>query len=141
MLELNKIPIHDSVVLGYEVDAEKCEIRIRTEYRNGGGAKTPNATRADVIFCDVAAYSIVNDSFGTILFDIEEVDPFQIIEDNWESFERGYRASGWPGNWAHTKDAAIAYLKNKSINGYSIGSSIGLSGWVLAKSLKFISHE
>jgi hypothetical protein len=130
------ISIHDNFLLGYEVDASKREIVLRTEFRDSGEAEN-----TDVIFSEVAAYHFTNDSFGTILFGIDVVDSNQIFHDNWTLFEAGWKRSGWPGEWGTSKEKASAYFAQNAIRGFYIGSSIGMSGWVLAKTMEMRSKS
>jgi len=131
-----KISIHDNSLLGYEVDMAKRKISLRTEFIDKSASET-----ADVIFNDVIAYQFVNDSFGTILYEIEEVDSNQIAKENWMAFEDGWKSSGWPGEWTTSLEKASVYLSQNSIKGFYIRSSIGMSGWILAKSIDFQSSK
>ncbi len=135
MNKSSEISIHDNFLLGYEVNATERKIVLRTEFRDAGGSK-----KIDVIFSDVIAYNFINDSFGTLLYAIAETDSNQLVIENWKLFEDGWKAFGWPGDWVASPEKASAYLSQNSIRGFNIESSIGMSGWVLAKSMmkKFI---
>jgi hypothetical protein len=130
----NEISIHDNDLLGYEVRGPEHEIVLKTEYRDG-----PLSEKTDVVFNQVLAYNFINDSFGTILYGVAEMDINNFVEENWDLFEAG-RKWGWPGAWVSTKENTKTYLAQNSIRAYSIGSSIGMSGWVLAKTVKHIAH-
>lgn len=136
MKNSREISIHDNSLLGYEVDAAKQKITLRTEF-----IEASTSEKTDVIFSDVIAYHFVNDSFSTILYGIKEIDSNQIVMENWMAFEEGWKSSGWPGEWATSKEKASAYISQNSIQGFSIESSIGMSGWVLAKSMRIQSSK
>lgn len=129
-----EISIHDNVLLGYEVRSDEHEIVFKTEYRDGALRE-----RTDVIFNQVIAYSFINDSFGTILYDVTEMDINMFIEENWDAFEEGGKW-GWPGSWVSSKENTKIYLAQNSIRAYRIDSSIGMSGWILGKTTERIAR-
>ena len=129
-----KISIHDNFLLGYEVRNTEREIVLKTEYREGH-----STDRTDVVFTHVIAYSLIDDAFDTILFDVAEMDVNTFLEENWDVFEAG-RKSGWPGNWVSSIENTKTYLAQNSIRAYSIESSVGMNGWVLAKAVELVAR-
>lgn len=122
--------IHDNTLLGYNVDSRFRKITVQTERPESEG-------RVDVIFSEVTGYLFEHDPFGTIFYGIEEVDPNLLMKNNWDLIQDGCRESGWFGAWAQSLERATAHFAANSIKGYELSSSIGMSGWVLAKSMEF----
>ena len=126
--------VHDHKLLGYDVDHRGRTIRLQTVFDESVPSEF-----IDVIFSGVVAYSFTNDTLelGTILFGIDEVSAATLVADNEEMFESG-RRFGWPGDWNRSVQEAQEHLQSASIKGFEISASLGLSGWVLAKSVR---HE
>lgn len=126
------LKIHDNVLNGYSVSRTNKTILLETVYRHSDPHEYTN-----VLFTDVFAYFFENDSFeiGTVLFDIVEVSPERIVDNNWALFEEK-RPHGWPGSWATSKDNATTFLGNNAIKAFEISSSCGLCGWVLSKTVE-----
>ena len=127
---MTDISIHDNLLLSCTVWTEKHEIRLETVFRD---VEHPENT--DVVFADVLAYHLENDSFGTILFDVTEISTESIYTDYRDLFEQG-RRYGWPGAWSENTEAYLAYLGAENITGYYISAAIGMTGWVLAKEMR-----
>jgi hypothetical protein len=49
--------------------------------------------------------------------------------------------SGTPGSWASDISSAPAKLVEKGVRGFILSSSLGLSGWVIAKESSSISAQ
>jgi len=124
--------VHDNYLLGYEVRHTVREIRLRTEFRHSDPPE-----RTDVVFAGVVAYGFKHDALylGTILFDVEEVDPISIWQECAEEFAEGLRY-GWPGDWASSPEAAASFFEANRVRGFGVSSSCGLTGWVLAASMR-----
>ena len=122
------ISIHDNHLISYCVLSNAKEIHLHTSFRHLG---TPEYT--DVVFTDVVAYQFEYDSFGTILFDIVEVDPASIYNGDKARFLDGAKY-GWPGPWRNDEQA-LDYLSQHGVKGFELQSSCGMSGWVLAQSM------
>ena len=128
-----EISVHDNHLLAYSVSSETREIRLQTVYP---AYEQAESEYTDVVFTDVVAYHFEGDRFSTILFDVDEVKVEDIYAENVERFEAGQRYC-WPGVWNDGKQAVLDYLSAQSIKGYSLSSSIGMTGWVLAKDMRF----
>ena len=129
--------VHDHAVVGYEVDALTRRLVLRTQIESGSST----VERCEIIFSSVEAYSLEHDSFGTILFGIEEVPALTLFENNVARFESGHKAAGWPRFWQRNADDARRYLLEHKTRGFEISSSIGMSGWVLAESLQIVNQH
>jgi hypothetical protein len=127
--------IHDNLLIGYEVHCETREIRIQTEFRDRGEP----FERVLVVFTGVEAYDFKYDCFGNIIFDIEEIPPESVISDRIAEFQEGNRY-GWPPFWKNSLDEVQRYLREHSVRGFELSSSYGMSGWILAREMTFVSE-
>jgi hypothetical protein len=123
---MNERSVHDNNVYAYAVECERRRIVLYTEYRDGGVEEY-----TDVIFTSVVAHHFECVLPGNILFDIKEVEPEEIVGHSADVFTR-QKNYGWPAiEYGDPQDLA-SILKQQGIRGFEIGSSYGLSGWVLA---------
>ena len=74
----------------------------------------------------------------TIIFDVYETRPEKIYAENRDWFEHG-RSHLWPGVWNRSEESVLAYLIESEIKGYTLTASLGMTGWVWAKSMSLIS--
>jgi hypothetical protein len=129
--------LHDHTVVGYEVDALRRQLVLRTALESSPSV----VEKCEVTFSSVEAYSLEHDCFGTILFGIEEVPAVALLDDNLSRFEAGHRAAGWPRFWKATAEDARRYLVEHKTRGFEISSSIGMSGWVLAGGFQIVCSK
>ncbi|MBC7529620.1 MAG: hypothetical protein H7308_18995 [Chthonomonadaceae bacterium] len=120
-------------MISYCVLSETREIRLQTIYEDHEPYEYTN-----VIFSGVIAYHFQQDSFGTIIFDIEETDVAQLYAENRERFESG-RNYGWPGGWNKSEETILDYLVSSGIKGFALSSSCGMDGWVMAQTMSKIA--
>jgi len=123
------ISVHDNRLISYCVLSETHEIRMHTIYED----REPYEY-TDVVFSGVVAYYFEQDTFKTILFDIEEEDIARIYDSNRDRFAAGQNY-GWPGMWNKSEQTALEYLASLGVKGFTLSSVCGMSGWVLAKSM------
>jgi len=126
---MSKISVHDNFIVSYTVDCAKREIRLRTEYRDREPLKL-----TDIVFRGVLAYHFEGDNFNSIMFDVEEVEPEQIVKQNRALFEEGQRHC-WPGSWNESEASAIQHIKKERLKGFFLRASYGMGGWVLAREM------
>ena len=74
---------------------------------------------------------------GTIIFDLEEVSASDIYRDQAEKILAGLRY-GWPGSWAQSLESAIVYFEQNGIRGFELCASCGMTGWILARTMKMV---
>jgi hypothetical protein len=129
------ISVHDNLLVSYEVQCEKRTITLRTEYR----AKDTPAEFANVVFEGVQAYHFEDDAFGNIIFDVTEVPTEYFLRRYSAELSEMNRMAGVPGKWVEALDSAPTYLHEQGIKGYELSSSVGLSGWVLARAMSILS--
>jgi hypothetical protein len=124
-----ELSVHDNLLLSYCALVHQNEIHLHTVYPD---QDPPEMT--DVVFAGGASYHFERDNFQTIVFDIEEMNVEVIYADDRKLFEEG-RQHCWPGAWNTSDKAVITYLLENEIKGYYLSSSLGMVGWVLAKSM------
>ncbi len=89
-----------------------------------------------MVFRAVEAYLIVSDNMQSILFDIVQCDIDQILIDYSSEFDRGVKY-GRPGKWDDSTMACLKHFKNTECEGWTISTSYGMSGFVIAKIMEF----
>jgi len=130
-----EISVHDNRLIAYHVLAKECRIVLETEFRD----RAPHEY-TDVVFEDVLAYHFENDLFGTIIFDIEEVDLNALLKEHAQMFELGWR-QGWPRGWDSRKEDIESFTQRLEVRAFDLSSSYGMSGWVIAKRMIKIKKE
>jgi hypothetical protein len=130
-----EISVHDNVVKGYSVLCEERKIVIHTAFRE----REPHE-QTDVIFRDVEAYYIANDNLKTILFDITECPFSELLAEYASEFETGVKYC-WPGAWNKSPEACSEFLTKNGSRGWTIDSSIGMTGFIIARSMEMRSVE
>lgn len=129
------LSVHDNFLVSYEVRGELREIWLHTEFRD----KQP-IERTDVVFRGVEAYHFYNDNFQTVIFDITEDSADDILAENSTRFEEGRRYA-WPGQWNDSDAACRTYFKERGVRGFSLSSSFGMCGWILAQSMEKVLRD
>jgi hypothetical protein len=126
--------VHDFHVIGYSVDVDARTIVLRTEWRYAGQP----LWKVDAVFEGVEAYAFRDDPLGTVLFDIEQVDPTQELEAHWKELDESHHRSGAPRFWRQAPDEtriSFAKLLAQGAKWFDVSSSIGMNGWVFCQSL------
>ena len=77
---------------------------------------------------------------GTIIFDIEEIPVAKLLDDIWAEMTEWWRLHGGYVYWEDDKDRYRSALETKGYKGWSITSSIGFEGFVIAKSVAEIAQ-
>jgi hypothetical protein len=120
------VSVHDNVLVSYEVQCEGRRIVLHTEFRE---VKPPE--RVDVVFVGVEGYHFEDDAFGNIVFGVETVPLEDLVARHRTEIEAAHRNTGWP--WAADLEAAPGLLRAMGVRGFELSASLGLSGWVLAR--------
>ena len=128
-----QISVHDNIILSYTVESEQKRIRLSTVYYRD---PAPDE-HTDVLFEDVLVYHFEGDNLRTIIYDIEETTAELIYDGNTELFE-GLKNYGWPALEYKSREDFLARLQTEEYKAFSITPSYGLSGFVLAKQMRFI---
>jgi hypothetical protein len=127
--------VRDNLLMSYEVRCDERTISLRTERRS----KIEPSEFVDVIFKGVEGYHFENDAFGNIIFDVETVAIDQLLKEHRAEISESYRMAGAPGPWASNLETASALLLGKGVRGFVLASSLGLSGWVLAREISIVA--
>jgi hypothetical protein len=127
------LSIHDNLLVSYEVQCERRTITLRTEYR----VENKPTEFTNVVFEGVQGYHFENDAFGNIIFDVDNVPAEEFLKEYGAEISELRRMNGRP-TWAADLDSAPKYLRKQGIKPYILSSSLGLSGWVLAKEISIL---
>lgn len=130
-----QISVHDNHLVAYSVLAKEKKITLQTEFLD----REPHEL-TDVVFEDVLAYHFENDLFGTIIFDVEEVDLAVLLKEYAPMFEAGWRY-GWPRGWEKEKEEIEIFARHLGMRAFELSSSYGMSGWIIAKSMSKVRKE
>lgn len=125
-----QISVHDNELLSYTVNCAESKITLRTAYRD----REPYEY-TEVLFSGVVAYHFESDNFSTLLFDIIEETVEAIYAEYKELFE-ARKNYGWPAVDYNTEQDLLAKLREQDIRGFSISSSYGMTGFVLASEMQ-----
>lgn len=124
--------VHDNQVYKYTVDFEKQELVLNTR------SETKELT--DIVFTDLTAYLFEDTIMGCVILDLEEWPVEDFISCLGENYLMDHKNYGWPFEYTDITD-----FKNKiTVNGitiYNLASSYGMSGFVLAKSVKYVPKK
>lgn len=128
------ISVHDHFVYAYGVDCGGRRVVLHMVY--------PGAERfVDVVFREVAAHWFEYARADSILFDVEEVDVEALVQEHAGVFEKSWRY-GWPQMpYSGDLKVLVERLRAGGVRGYEVSASLGLSGWVLAKSCERVTRE
>src|SRR5436309_1363107 len=129
--------IHDNLLVSYEVRCKERAITLRTEHR----AENKPSEFTNVIFDGVEGYRFENDAFGNIIFDVETTPVARLLTKYGAQISESYRVAGAPGAWAADLTYAPQHLVEQGVQGFILCSSVGLSGWVLAKKMSIVPED
>jgi hypothetical protein len=127
--------VHDNHLYAYVVDCENQRIVLHTVFRD----REPHEF-TDVVFHGVCAHHFEQALPGNILFDVEEIDVDVLVRENASLFEASWRYAWPPIEYRGDLATLTAALRGASIRAYSVSSSLGLSGWVLARTCERYSR-
>ena len=127
--DMSERSVHDNNLYAYAILCEQQRIVLHTGYRGRGGDEY-----TDVTFIGVAAHYFEDVLQGNILFGIDEVEPEKIVNE-WADLFARRKKWGWPALEYSDPEDLVSLLKKRGVRGYEIGSSYGLSGWVLATAI------
>jgi hypothetical protein len=132
----SKSSVHDNIVYAYVVNCEQRQLTLHTAYRD----REPHEF-TDLIFREVVAHFFENVLSNNILFDVEESGVASVVHAQAAIFKESWRW-GWPPI-EYNGDLAVltATLQAQQVRAYSISSSYGLSGWILAGSYDQLSRS
>lgn len=137
--------IHDNWLYGQSIDHERRLLVLHTVYPHTGADPWQYT---DVVFEGVVVHHFDYQSYGgggvggvpaNVLFGVEEVDARFLLEPDRELLKRT-KAYGWPVNSYEGLDDLIAQLTADGARGFEVHGSVGLAGFVFARSMEFRSR-
>jgi hypothetical protein len=87
-------------------------------------------------FAGLAAYCLIGDVLGTIVFELEERDSFELYKQFAAQLQSAYTTSGGHEPWVATEGAAAAFIAANGIRGIELSSSVGAIGAVWCRDFK-----
>lgn len=123
--------VHDNIIKAYQVDFENETLIFKTQYET--------QEKTDVIFMGYLAHTFCCEMKNNIIFDIEEHPLNDFFEDEQKTLEK-QKNSALPVMYDTINDL-LNYLQINKYKAFFISSSLGLSGWVLAKQMNIITEQ
>ncbi len=120
--------IHDNIILKYIIDFEENKITFYT--------KTEEGEKVNIVFEDMLVYFFEEQVKENIIFDIEESEYEEFISDKSEMLKEK-KDFGWPIVYENIEKLNM-FMKKNTYKYYTLISSIGMNGWVVAKKMKII---
>ena len=125
--------IHDNAILSYQVNFETETLILKTQYYIGDTCEN-----TDVVFTGYLNhifYDIASEN-QNIVFDIEEYPMNRFLEHEFELLEKRNNYC-WPLSHKNM-DEVINFFQSNAFKVYSIDSSCGLWGFVIAKEMDVV---
>jgi hypothetical protein len=130
------LSIHDNTCSGYRFCGNTRRLVLETEYPSGSSKE---GKKTDVIFEGVWCHHLESVQCGNIIFDIEPVDLSQVEQEFREVFER-LKNYGWP-RLELREDSLPEIMERYGLTVHRIGSSYGMEGFVIAKSVHQLDRD
>lgn len=130
------LSVHDNTCAGYRFSGVDRQLILETEYPSGSEKE---GQRSDIVFDEVWCHHLESVQEGNTIFDIEEVDLAQVENEFRDVFVR-LKNHGWP-RLEKRNDTFSAVVERHQLSVYRIGSSYGLDGFVVAKSVRQTNSE
>ena len=124
------VDIHDYEISSYQVDIYNHKLQIFAEYSE--------TEKKSVTFTNLLAHHFENVTYSNILFDITQITIDCFIETYKEMLEESLR-SAFPVWGAKNCEDLRVYLKENEQKTFIVYSSLGLSGFVIAKEISIVS--
>ena len=125
---------HDNEIIRYEVNLREREVIIYTQIR-----KDSNTIRFKIVFSNVIAHLFENELSGSIILELRKDSLGDFIRENKEILNRR-REFLWPVDY-DTFEELQEILLDAGYSYYSIISSYGLCGWILAKTVQVYENN
>ena len=126
--------LHDSVLIGYEVDGSTRTIVLHTSRH------PPDGMAADVKFTGVVAYHLEGDCLQNIILDIIEVSIEAVVGDG-RAFSERHHQYGWPSGWDSRREGPEQFLRSHGCRCFELSSSYGMSGWIAAERMEIFVKD
>ena len=129
------VSLHDHHVRTPSVDAAAKRLRLITGFPQQRGPQ-----EAEAIFDGVEAYLMEGDVLGTILFEVEEVEPLALYDKHEKKLRNCYRSGGGHAPWVESRESAVLFIRDKAIRGFDITSSIGGTVWARSLTVRWLEN-
>jgi hypothetical protein len=129
---MENVNVQDNQVFKYTVDFEKQELVLNT--------RSEAKELTDIVFSDLAAYLFEDTIMGCTILDLDEWPVEDFISYLGENYLMEHQKYDWPFEFSDVADFKSKVTENK-ITIYNLASSYGMSGFVLAKSVKFVAKK
>jgi hypothetical protein len=126
---MENVNVQDNHILKYTVDFEKKELVLNTQ--------SEAKEHTDIVFSDLTAYLFEDAIMGCTILDLEEWPVEDFISYLGENYLMEHSKYDWPLEFTDIADFKTKMSENR-ISIYNLASSYGMSGFVLAKSVKYI---
>ena len=125
--------LHNDFLVSYEVNCETRQIKLSARPDARNDARKEERAARTIVFNGVEGYQFENDAFGNIIYSLDTIPVEKLLAEYGSRIAQSYRLAGAPGSWAADLASATQALTAKGVQGFILSSSLGLSGWVLAK--------
>ncbi len=121
--------LHDHYISGYRVDGRSRSVTFEVARP---GEDHNNRFSLLLNFSDVEGYFFEHDLSVNIVYSVEQQQITEFLRENAARFESESKW-GWPLFWKGSTDKTAEFLAKKGASVWSISTSYGLSGWVVAR--------
>lgn len=123
--------VHDRKVVACSVDSRTAELSLTLISGTGSAYE-----EFRLLFRGVEAHQFAYPELPSIILDLAEISVSALLQREWANLSEGTRQCGWPGPWASSLEAAIAFCASVGLKGYELDQSYGMYGWILARSVE-----
>jgi hypothetical protein len=127
----DSVDFHD-----YTIESLLVEAKARRLVLRAFDAHAPSAPCLVAEFSDLAGYCFIGDVLGTIVFELEERDAFELYKQFAHGMQAAYRSSGGHGPWTRSESEAAQFLASGGVRGFELSSSIGAIGGIWCRSFR-----
>lgn len=125
--------VHDNMLNAYSVNGVEKRIVLHTFFDQASPVEY-----TDVVFEGVLDHYFRDTVLPSIIFDVKHADAAHVLKRDFGLILEGHRRGGWPSFFASTIPEMVDRISAAGCSIYSIESSYGLDGWVVAQSMQFI---
>jgi hypothetical protein len=125
------ISLHDHHIREFTVDVATKRLRLVTELPVDASSQ-----RAVAVFDGVEAYVVDGDMMGTVIFEVDEVEPIALYDARAETMQATYDRSGGHAPWVRAREEALRFFGAHDVRGFDLSSSIGCTAAIWAQSYR-----
>ena len=126
--------VHDNTLNAYSVDGVRKQIVLHTSFDHASPAEL-----TDIIFDGVLDHYFRDTVLPSIIFDVEPSDAGWVLGQDFDVMLAGHQRGGWPSFFASTVAEMVDRIAAANCQVFTIGSSFGLDGWVVAQSMRIVA--